>query len=46
VPVGSYDLWSQGTLDDALTTMAQHDWLIQCVPDDGDGWAGNAMRMC
>jgi hypothetical protein len=45
VPVGSYDLWIQGTLGDTLTTLAQHDWLIQYMPDDGDRWADNAMLM-
>ena len=45
VPVGSCDLWIQGTLGDTLTTLAQHDWLIQYMPDDGDGWADNAMLM-
>jgi hypothetical protein len=34
-----------GNLGGTLTTLAQNDWLIQHVPDDGDGWAGNAMLM-
>ena len=44
-PVGSYDLWMNGNLGGTLTTLAQNDWLIQHMPDDGDGWAGNAMLM-
>jgi hypothetical protein len=45
VPVGSYDLWVEGQLGDTLTTMAQHDWMNQHMPDDGEGWAENAMVM-
>jgi hypothetical protein len=45
VPVGSHDLRLQGAIGDTLTTLAQHDWLTQYMPDDGNDWADNAMLM-